>query len=372
MTAAKIRTATGPAKLYDQNGLFLRVMPSGSRQWHWRGTVRGRRVDLGLGGWPIVSLKEARETAFDYKKLARAGGDPRALKREVPTFSEAVEEVIGLHRQNWRPGSKSEAQWRASLRDYVTPRLGQKRIDAITTADVMAVLLPIWNAKPETARRVRQRIGAVLRWAIAQNYRPDDPTGPAIGAALPKHNGRQRHFKALPPGEVGAALSRVRASKAWTSTKLALEFLVLTAARSGEVRGARWEEVDFEAATWTVPRSRMKAGRRHRVPLSGRALEVLTEARQLGDDGLLFPSASGRPLTSEALSKLVRELGIHTVPHGFRSSFRSWAAEDGVSREVAEAALAHVVQGVEGAYARSDLLERRRVVMEEWAAFVAR
>ncbi|MDE2692302.1 MAG: tyrosine-type recombinase/integrase [Acidobacteriota bacterium] len=372
LSAKFVRTVSRPGKYGDQHGLILRVKPSGSKQWIWRGTVRGQRVDLGLGGHPYTSLKEARERAFSYRKLARAGGDPRTLSRTVPTFEAAAEKVIKIRRARWRPGSKSEAQWRASLRDYAMPRLGQERIDTITTADVMAVLLPIWSEKPETARRVRQRIAAIMRWAIEQSYRPDDPAGPALGAALPKHYGQQRHSKALPPSEVATALSKVRESKARMTTKLAFEFLVLTAARSGEVRAATWAEVDFDEAVWTVPAARTKAGRPHRVPLSFRAFAVLEEARQLADDsGLIFPSTTGLALSSEALSKLVRELGVPAVPDGFRTAFRGWCAETGVSREVAEACLAHAIRDkAEAAYQRSDLLEARRKALEAWSEVV--
>ena len=349
------------------------MLPTGSKQWIWRGTVRGRRVDLGLGGYPYTSLGEARQTAFEHRKLARAGGDPRALTRSVPTFAEAADKVIAIHRASWRPGSKSEAQWRASLRDYAMPTLRSKRVDQISTADVMSVLLPIWSTKAETARRLRQRVSAIMRWAIAQGYRSDNPAGEALGAALPKNTGQRLHFKALPHAEVAAALARIRSSRASLATKLALEFLVLTAGRSGEARLARWDEIDFETATWTVPPNRMKAGRQHRVPLSDRALKLLHEALRIADgSGLVFPTASyGRPLSQSTLSKLLRDLSIPCVPHGFRTSFRTWCGEAAVPREVAEAALAHVVRNkAEAAYARGDLLERRRPVMESWSRHV--
>lgn len=335
--------------------------------------MQGRRVDLGLGGYPYTSLAEARQTAFEHRKLARAGGDPRALTRRVPTFADAAERVISVHRASWRPGSKSEAQWRASLRDYAMPSLRSKRVDQISTADVMAVLLPIWSTKAETARRLRQRVSAIMKWAIAQGYRPDNPAGEALGAALPKNTGQRAHFRALPHAEVAAALDKVRSSRAWVGTKLALEFLVLTAGRSGEVRLARWDEIDFDGATWTVPSDRMKAGRRHRVPLSVRALDLLQEAQEIADgSGLVFPTtSSGRALSQSTLSKLLRDLSIPCVPHGFRTSFRMWCGETAVAREVAEAALAHVVRNkAEAAYARGDLLGRRRQVMEEWSHYV--
>ena len=249
--------------------------------------------------------------------------------------------------------------------------LGRKRVDKIDTRDVMAVLLLIWNEKRQTARRVRQYIGAVMRWSVAQGHREDNPAGDAIGAALPKSNGPAKHYRTIPHGEVADAITKVRYSGAGITTKLAIEFLILTAARSGEVRLAAWDEIDLNTATWTVPASRTKTKREHRVPLCDRALVILTEADDLADgSGLIFPSPRGRPLSDATLSKLVRELGIDAVPHGFRSSFRDWCGETGKPREIAEMALAHTVGGVEGAYARSDLFKRRRRLMADWARYL--
>ena len=373
LTAASVKHAKR-GRYYDEHGLILRVLPAGSRQWIWRGTVHGKRVDLGLGGYPYTTLAEARKAAFEYRKLARAGGDPRALKRATPNFVDALEKVLAIHRASWRAGSKNEAQWRASLTTYAIPRLREKRVDQITTADVMAILLPIWSTKRETARRVRQRIGTVMKWAVAQGYREDNPAGDAIGAALPRNGVQQKHFRALPHGEVTNALKTVQASGAWPGTKLAFEFLVLTASRSGEVRNARWDEINFETTTWTVPGNRMKAGRRHRVPLSEKALSVLSQAREFADgSGLIFPSPTGRVLSPQTMSVLLRRLHLDCVPHGFRSSFRVWCGDTGVAREVAEAALAHVVRNkVEAAYARGTLFARRREVMEAWGRYVAK
>ena len=382
LTAAFVRSVDRPGVYCDQHGLRLRVyesrkLKSISKHWVWRGTVNGTRRDVGLGAFPYVSLLDARQQAYEHRKIARAGGDPVALKRkpDVPTFAEAVETMIGIHREGWKDAGKSEKQWRASLRDYAMKRLGRRRVDQITTADVMAVLIPHWHTKTETMRRVRQRIGAVMKWAVAQGYRDDNPAGEAISAALPKTGTMRKHQRALPFAEVGAALAKVKASGAYRSTVLALEFLVLTACRSSEVRLATWDEVDLESETWTVPASRMKAKRDHRVPLSARALEVLHKARETSDGtGLVFPSPHGRALSDNTISKLLRELGIDAVPHGFRSSFRDWAAEcSDAPREVCELALAHVNSDrVEAAYRRTDLFERRRVLMEEWSSFLRR
>ena len=374
LTAAFVRTVTAPGKYHDQHGLILRIHHAESKQWIWRGTVRGKVRDFGLGGFPYVTLAEARETAFQYRKLARAGGDPGALRtgRSVPTFHEAAETAIQLHEVGWRDGGKSAKQWRASLEAYAMPRLGRRRVSDINTADVMAVLLPIWNEKRETARRVRQRISTVMRWAVAEGHRHDNPAGEAIGAALPKNGHQRRHQTALPHPDVADAIRKVRESDAYLTTKLALEFVTLTATRSGEVRGARWGEVDLEAATWTVPGGRMKSKREHAVPLSARALEVLEAARHLSDgSGLVFPSPTGRVLSDNTLSKLLRELEIPAVVHGMRSSFRDWCADTGQPREVAEHALAHVVRGVEGAYQRSSMFDRRRELMLAWASYLS-
>ncbi len=366
----------GPDKYGDQHGLMLRVQMTGGKQWIWRGTIHGKRVDLGLGGWPYVSLAEARQAAFEHRKLAREGGDPRSLRtgQRVPTFADAAETVIRIHEQGWKDGGKNTSQWRASLRDYAMPRLGKLRVSDISTADVMAVLLPIWNEKPETARRVRQRIGSVMKWAVAQGYRQDNPAGDALGAALPKNGVAKKHHRALPHTEVGSAIATIRASRAYWATVAALEFVILTASRSGEVRHARWDEVDLATATWAVPADRMKMKREHRVPLSSRALQILAEAREMADgSGLIFPSVRGLPLSDGTLSKLVREHGIPAVVHGFRSSFRDWSAEcSNAPREVCELALSHVnTDRVEAAYMRSDLFERRRALMQSWADYIS-
>lgn len=375
LTDAFVRSVDRAGKYGDQHGLILRVRPTGSKQWIWRGTVSGRRVDLGLGGYPYTTLREARERAFECRKASRSGVDPRARNRRCPTFAEAVEAVIAMHRPSWRPSGGSEAVWRRTLGTYAVPRLGRMQVDEITSADIMAVLKPIWSEKAVTAQRVRQRIGAVMRWAIAEGHRADNPAGDPITAALPRNGRQARHFRALPHGEVAAALATVRQAPAAASVRLSLEFLVLTAARTGEVRGARWEEIDREAGVWKVPGSRMKTGREHRVPLSRRALEVLEEVREPGGGDLIFPSARSirRPLGEGTWRGLLRRLGIAATVHGFRSSFRDWCGETGVPREVAEACLAHAIRNqAEAAYARSDLLERRREVMEAWAEYCAR
>ncbi len=381
LSARFVATVREPGRYGDgrgSGGLSLLVKRTArgdlAKSWAQRIQVDGRPRNLGLGVWPHVSLAEARQKCV-LNLVARSRGElVTGRERTVPTFEEAAETVMAIHATGWKRGGRSEKDWRWTLDNYAMPKLGHRPVDRISTADVMTVLLPIWNDKRVTARKVRQRIGAVMRWAVAQGYREDNPAGDAIGAALPKKGVRPRHLAALPYGKVAGAIATVRGSGANVATALAFEFLVLTACRSGEVRGARWEEMDLEEREWRIPAKRMKTSREHRVPLSARALEVLGKAKDLaGRSGLVFPSATGRPHSRAAISKLVQKLGIGAVPHGFRSSFRDWAAErTDAPREVCELALAHVnTNATEAAYRRSDLFERRRTLMEQWATFLA-
>ena len=374
--SAQFVRSTPPGFYCDGQGLNLRVDPSGARRWVQRLVIRGRPRTLGLGSYALVSLAEAREAALVNRKLARAGGDPLGEKHReqgMPTVEAAAGRVLAQQRAGWR-NAKHAAQWAATLRTYVYPHLGAMPVSDVTTADVLQILTPIWHDKPETARRVRQRLAAIFKWCVAMGYRPDNPAGDALGQALGRQGDVVTHMRALPYGEVAEAIQRVQASKASASVKWAFEFLVLTAARSGEVRLATWHEVDLDAATWTIPASRMKAKRDHRVPLCERALEILHEARQqVSESGtLIFPSQRGKPLSDMTLSKLVREQGIDAVPHGFRSSFRDWAAEQTSARhDVIEACLAHTVRDATvAAYARSDLFARRRRLMNDWAGYL--
>ncbi len=376
LNASFVKRIRRPGRYGDGRGgygLSLLVKPTStgriSRTWAQRLYINGTAVNLGLGAYPVVSLKEARAKALEHRRALARGIDPR--NGGIPTFARAAEKVIAIHKANWKAGGDTEQQWRSSLRAYVYPKIGHKTVDKITTTDVMAILLPIWNEKRVTAKRVRNRISAVMRWAVAREYREGNPAGDAIATALPKNGFRTVHHRSLPYAQVAQALARVRASTSRPVTKLAFEFLVLTATRSGEVRGAQWAEIDIETATWTVPGERMKTGREHRVPLSSRAFEILAEARRCSvGSAWVFPSAAGRELSGNTFPLLCRRLDIPAVPHGFRSSFRDWCAECGVPREVAESALAHTVKGVEGAYLRTDLLKRRRDVMEEWGNYV--
>jgi len=334
----------------------------------------GKLTNLGLGPYPTVTLKRAREKALENRRAVEEGRDPRtnADMSGIPTFEAAAEKVIAIHRTGWKNQERIAGQWRQSLRDYAYPRIGTKLVSGITTADVLAVLTPIWHAKPAVAKQVRQRIGAVMKWAVAKGYRADNPAGDAITAALPRQNGGTKHHEAIPHKKAAEAIESVRsASKRDPAARLAFEFLALTACRLNEVLGATWEEVDLETTVWTIPAQRMKTKREHRVPLSDRALEVLFDSRKLSPHSdIVFPSTTtGRAVSGRSLQALGRM--VSGTPHGWRSTFRSWAADQGVVREVAEAALAHQVKGVEGAYQRSDLFNRRREVMEAWASYIA-
>ena len=352
------------------------MQPSGARSWVQRLIIRGRRRELGLGGFPLVSLAEAREKAFANRKLAREGGDPltnRFRAEGMPTFAEAAERVWNDKSPGWRHSGHAQ-EWMSSLARHVLPDIGDKPVRDVTSADLLYTLRKIWHARPETARRVRQRISAVMEWAIAMHLRDDDPCD-RLGKVLGPQQDLVQHMRALPHGEVAAAVAAVHASGATPAVKLAFEFLVLTAARSGEVRGAKWSEIDLPAREWTIPAKRMKSRRDHRVPLSGRAMEILKAARQFsgGHSPLVFPSQGDKPISITRLPKILQSVKVDAVPHGFRSSFRDWAAEEtNYPREVVEAALAHVVGNqTEAAYARSDLFERRQRLMDEWATYVA-
>ena len=372
LSARKIETLKTPGMYSDGGTLFLRVAPGGSKQWVQRLTVKGRRRDIGLGGYPLVSMAEARAVAFNNRKLARAGDDPIAErnKAKVPTFREAAKATYETLRPRWR-SAKVAANWEQQLERHAMRRLGPLSVDTIGREDILRVLTPIWTEKPETARRVRRCIKATLQWAVSHGHAEANMAGEVLDGALPRQPSVKAHLRALPYRDVPQALDTIGDA---TTGAQALRFAILTAARSGEVRGATWAEVDIDSATWTIPGDRMKAGREHRVPLTGAALDVLRQAKALDDgSGFVFPSPvrRGRPLSDVTLTKVLRDKGIATraTVHGFRSSFRDWCAETGKAREIAEAALAHTVKGVEGAYFRSDLFDRRRRLMDSWAAF---
>lgn len=342
-------------------------------------TIDGHRRDIGLGGFPAVSLARAREKAFENRTAAADGRDPLADRHHpaIPTLRQAAEAVCEANRPRWR-SSKHAANWMQMLERHVLRTLGDQRVDCITTRDVLGVLTPIWTSRPETARRIRQRLRAIFRWAMAHEYIDRNLAGEAIDGALPTMPTARKHFRALPYAEVATALETVEGSGASMPAKLCIRFLVLTAARSGEARGARWHEVDLGARVWVIPADRMKGNVEHRVPLSDAAVEVLAQARRISDGSdLIFPSPlkPGRQMSDMTLTKLLRDndLAQRATVHGFRSSFRDWAAEQtDTPYAVMELALAHRVgSAVEQAYFRSDLMAKRRELMDRWANFVA-
>ncbi len=377
LTAAQVRTLTAAGFYADGNGLYLKVDGNGAKRWVQRIVINGKRRDIGLGSATLTSLAEARVKALEHRKSARAGGDPIAAKRlleAVFTFKEAAEHVHELNKPTWR-NDKHGKQWIKTLEEYAFPFIGAKKVSTITASDVLTALTPIWNSRPETARRVKQRIGTVMKWAVAKGWRTDNPAE-AIGQALPKHDrSKVQHRKALPYDQVAGAIATVQGSDAGTATKLAFEFLVHTATRSVETREAKWSEFDVTKKVWTIPADRMKAKKVHRVPLSQRSLSILDAAKALKTDAtdLVFPgSRNNKPLSDMTLSKLMKELGIQAVPHGFRSSFRDWAGEcTAHPREVIEFALAHVIKDkAEAAYARSDLFAKRANLMDDWSYYL--
>ncbi|GJE61608.1 tyrosine-type recombinase/integrase [Methylobacterium trifolii] len=376
LTSVQVRSLKTPGRYADGNGLYLVIEPSGSKRWLLRTVVQSRRRDIGLGGISLVPLAEAREKALAFRKLARDGGDPLAERRKakatIPTFAEAVEQVHEEHKASWA-NPKHAAQWINTLNTYAIPHFGTRRVDQIETPDVLRALAPIWLTKPETARRVRQRIGTVFNWAKAAGHRSGENPIEGVAKGLPKQTDEVEHHAALPYVEVPTFVARLQAADRGEVTKLAFEFLILTALRTSEVLGARWDEIDSAEAIWTVPAKRMKMKRVHRVPLSPRALAVLERAKLLtGDSTFVFPGQkAGKPLSNMAFDMTLRRMSVEVTAHGFRSSFRDWAAETtSYPNEVAEMALAHVVANrVEAAYRRGDLLDKRRGLMVDWAAF---
>ena len=378
-TAVAVRNEKTPGRHPIGETLYLMVWPSGSKSWVQRISIKGERKDIGLGPHPPVSLAQARQKAGENRTIVKSGGDPLAAKREearlaeTPTFEQLARQHIAQNRLSWK-NIKHRAQWESTLKTYAFPKIGALKVNEIDRKHVVEVLAPIWTTKAETARRVRQRIRSVMDRAISLEYVDYNPAGDAINGALARQRRTKNHHRALPYGNLPAALQAVRESTASPSVKLGFEMLALTACRSGEVRGMTWDEVDLQEATWTVPAERMKAGKPHRVPLSRGALAVLEEARNLSDgNGLVFPALRSRGVLSDMVfTQMLRRLALDFVPHGLRSSFRDWAAEKtNAPHAVVEKALAHTVgNATEAAYFRSDLLEQRRPLMEDWGGFL--
>lgn len=387
LTAVQVTRMRGAGRYADGGGLYLQIGPIGGKAWLFRFMRNGRAREMGLGPFPLVTLSEARVAAAEARKLLLAGTDPieeRKARRDrarlenarALTFKQCADAYITAHAPGWR-NAKHADQWRNTLATYAYPVFGDLFVQSVDTALVLKALEPIWTAKTETASRVRGRIEAVLDWATARKYRHGE--NPArwrghLDKLLPAKSKVQKvvHHPALPYDAVGAFMVELR--KRDGTAARALEFAILTAARTNEVLKARWEEIDLAAKVWTVPAERMKAGREHRVPLSEAAIAVLEAVKVDGAD-LVFPGAKpGKPLSNMALLKLLDRMGRSDLTaHGFRSTFRDWAADRTTfPREVAESALAHVVSDkVEAAYRRGDLFEKRRKLMDAWATYCA-
>lgn len=371
LTARKVDELKEPGHYVDGDGLALVIGKRGGKSWILRTMVRGKRRDIGLGGVSWVSLAEARDKAREARKIAREGGDPIATRQSLtacPTFEEAAHTVHSDQIVGHGNNTKHRAQWINTLNTYAFPHIGAKSVRDIEQPDILRVLSPIWTEKAETARRVRQRIKTVMDWArTAGHFEGVNPVE-GVEKGFAKQRDRVKHHAALPWTEVPAFIPTVGESVAAS----ALQFLILTAARTGEVIGAKWSEINSEERLWIVPAERMKTNREHRVPLTSEALAVLDEMRGMDDDFIFPGQKRGKGLSNMAMAQLLKRLGRTDITvHGFRSSFRDWAEERGnMPREVAELCLAHEVgNAVERAYRRSDLIEKRRTLMERWERF---
>lgn len=375
LTAKKVSSLREPGFYGDGEGLYLKVGTGGAKSWILRTVVHGRRRDLGLGSASLTSLAEARTKAREFRKIAREGGDPDTIrKRESLTFEEAAKRVHGQLLPTWK--NKKHAQtWLATVENYANPKFGKRPLHTIGTADVLSVLSPIWTEKHETAKRLNQRLSTIFDWARGAGHYPFENPVNGIKKALPSVKQRPEHMAAMEWRELPSFM-RDLSSREGISART-LEFLILTATRSGEARGALWSEIDLSTKEWMVSAERMKRGLPHRVPLSDAAIAVLNRVRGLDDD-FVFPSlqrgphGETRPLSVMVFKSLLLRMEYEgfTV-HGFRSTFRDWCSERAhADREVAEAALSHATGNeVERAYARSDLFERRRALMDAWARY---
>ena len=371
LKAASLRTL--PAGRHGDNayGLYFNVKPSGARSWVQRLVIDGRRRTFGLGPWPVVTLVDARDAAIDNVRKRRAGLNPIVARKrasKMPTFAQATDSYIKLQASGWKAGSRNESNWRSSL--VHAKAIADSPVDGIMTDDVFEIVAKLLRAgKAPTAKAVRQRIRLVFDWCIAQGHRSDNPANGAIDAILPKANHKVEHRASVAHGDMGEVLRKVRAiaDPKWRGLTGAFELAVLTAARTSEVLGMRWSEVDFDTATWTVPAARMKAGKPHRVPLSAPALALLRAAHKRSQSGLVFRSPTGKRIDEAGLRRVAKRIELAGTVHGMRGAFKSWAMDTGIDRAVAEFALAHSFMGdVEASYVRTDLLEKRRPVMEAW------
>ena len=374
LSATFVKADKAPGRYADGDGLYLVVAPGGSKSWVCRVQKDGKRRDIGLGSIKKVSLAQARDRVGKVRTQIEAGLDPileRKKEAGIPTFRVAAATVFAENRAAWK-NKKHAGQWLATLTTYAFPHIGDMSVSLIDGQHVRDALLPIWLTKQETARRVRQRISMVIDWAVAEGYRSTPLAMAALNKSLPKIKRKVEHQAAMAYAQVPAFVARLRERE--SVGRLAFELLVLTALRSGEIRGALWSEIDLVAKVWTIPATRMKAGVEHVVPLTEAALAVLKRAevyREVRND-LVFPGMRhGKPLSDMTLTKICRDMDVPAVPHGFRSSFRDWVSEETeFDGAIAEMALAHTIANkVEAAYRRGKLLDKRRVMMDDWADY---
>lgn len=372
----------GAGRHGDGSGLYLVVDPSGARRWIVRVTVKGQkntkgaplRTDFGLGGADVVTLNQARDRALEYRRMAKRGLNPRFnAKQDIPTFEEIAQQVHIDRMPTWK-NAKHGQQWINTLRDYAFPKIGRMPVDAIGQPEVLMCLSPIWTAKHETARRLAQRIKIVLDMAKSKGFRSGENPVTSVNEAgvLPKVSKSKAHHKAMGWSDVPAFYADLRGRSAMAAK--ALMFTCLTGSRTGEVLGMRWAEIDFDVMLWTCPAERMKGGESHRVPLTAEMLAIVEPLKALQSEYVFEGQKRHKPLSNMAMLMLLRRMGVDGVTvHGFRSTFRDWAADvANAPREVAEMSLAHKVgSDVERAYARSDLLDRRRVLIERWSDYVS-
>ena len=388
LTPLAVRKTTRPGYHADGAGLYLQVSETGAKSWVLRYSLFGRKREMGIGSLTKFNIGEARERARKFRQLVDDGIDPieyrsaDLARRESEaaqrrTFREASVEYVAAHKKDWK-NEKHRDQWTNTLETYAWPSMGQLDVSEVQKAHILAVLDPLWREKHETALRLKGRIKAVLEWAAARDWRKDHNPNlwNEVNRALPKvsRSRQTTHFSACPFADVPALLTTIKAGTSSDLVKLMFEYTVLTAVRSGEARGARWSEIDLDGKVWTIPPERMKAASEHRVPLVPRAVAILKAAKKLAPKSdLVFPNAKGTEFSDMTLTAILRRMKLDYTVHGFRSSFRDWAADKtDHPREAIEFALAHTVENkTEASYFRSDLFDRRRKLMAAWAKYLA-
>ena len=379
LSALKIKKIRKAGRYSDGNCLYLVIKDTGARQWVLRLVIRGKRHDMGLGSSTLVSLEEARDLARQYRRIAREGGDPLIARQRdlglLITVRDAAMKVHELNAPSWK-NDKHTDQWLTSLELHVFPIIGHLAVCEVASADILKVLAPIWNTKADTAKKIRQRLRMIIRWAKAQGYYSGDDPVELAEQALPRLKASGTHFKSVAYDDLPDIVNKLQDSQISLPTRLALEFLILSACRTTEVLEANWREIDIEKRLWVIPAERMKAGKAHEVPLTERMIQILEVAGSIKlDNGLVFPSGiNGKALSNNTLRvALQKRLGVDATVHGMRSTFKDWAAETtGYPNEVSEMALGHQISSkVEAAYRRGNLITKRRRMMDEWANFIA-